>query len=178
MKNCFLKSVLLVGLLVLGLAPVGKSASFVTTPNGLLTFSFADMSGVGVIGDSFTFSGSIYNSSTVDTYDITSFMAPFYGPYVTVAPLLPTSGPASQLLPGDTVTLDFFKATIVGGPNHTYANNLTVNTMQEVEPWHQESVSTANFSITVVPEPYQFGLIAVVGMMGMGVYHRFSRKMA
>jgi hypothetical protein len=33
-----------------------------------------------------------------------------------------------------------------------------------------------DFQITVVPEPYQYGLIAVMGMLGFGGYHRLSRK--
>jgi hypothetical protein len=34
------------------------------------------------------------------------------------------------------------------------------------------------FGITVVPEPYQYGMIAVFGLLGIGGYHRFSRKEA
>jgi hypothetical protein len=144
------------------------------------TFSFSFDSGSqnqsGSPGDTLYYYGTLAVDS--DTFNIASLSQswdPGDGSGITFAPVVTLPKDISVSSPFHGLLFDL----VIGGAAPQQKNSgLATFNGKWTSGLQGESgaLSGQSFSVTVVPEPWEYGLIVVFGLLGLASYHRFSTR--
>ena len=112
-------------------------------------------------GATITFNGTLENTGLADLFlnDLVFAYAPPAGTYLTADLNVFFANVPGVLLPGETYNGPIFSLIVAAGtPLGTYTGAATVQ--GGADPFALDALATGPFTVTVVPEPATFGLIA------------------